>query len=169
MKKISGNSNIAFAVADDMTGTPIPADALSHDGQPGLQRSIVSTSGASASAAVQLTRRLDFTAKGGNALPPNSVITWKGTLTPPHAGNYWIYLQAMGTNAVIKLDGKRLASTGAFQGGVHGDILQANQDNAIPTTDRLDNVRRAVELTAGPHAIEISTSPTHPTLPCRSA
>jgi len=41
---------------------------------------------------------------------------------------------------------------------VHGDILQANQDNAIPTTDGLDNVRRAVELTAGAHAIEISTS-----------
>ena len=32
---------------------------------------------------------------------------------------------------------------------MHGDILQANQDNAIPTTDGLDNVRRAVELTAG--------------------
>jgi beta-glucosidase len=40
---------------------------------------------------------------------------------------------------------------------VHGDILQANQDNAIPTTDGLDNVRRAVDLTAGPHAIEITT------------
>ena len=108
---------------------------------------------------MQTDPQLDFTVKGGNALPPNSVVTWKGTLTPPHAGNYWIYLQAMGTNARISLDGKRLASTGAFQGGVHGDILQANQDNAIPTTDGLDNVRRAVELTAGPHAIEINTSP----------
>jgi beta-glucosidase len=65
----------------------------------------------------------------------------------------------LGTNASISLDGKRLAGTGAFQGGVHGDILQANQDNAVPTTDGLDNVRRAVELTAGPHAIEIKTSP----------
>ena len=58
----------------------------------------------------------------------------------------------------ISLDGKRLAGTGAFQGGVHGDILQANQDNAIPTTDGLDNVRRAVDLNAGPHAIEVTTS-----------
>ncbi len=64
----------------------------------------------------------------------------------------------MGTNASIFLDGKRLASTGASQGGVHGDILQANQDNAVPTTDHLDNVRRAVELTNGPHEIEIDTS-----------
>jgi beta-glucosidase len=159
MKKISGNSDIGFAVADDMTGTTIPASALGHDGQPGLQRAIVSTSASSASAAMQTDPQLDFTVKGGNPLPPNSVITWKGTLTPPHAGTYWIYLQAMGTNARISLDGKRLASTGAFQGGVHGDILQANQDNAIPTTDHLDNVRRAVELTAGPHAIEVNTSP----------
>ena len=158
MKKISGNSDIGFAVADDMTGTAIPASALSHDGQPGLQRSIVSTSGNTASAAMQTDPQLDFTIKGGNALPPSSIVTWKGTLTPPAAGTYWIYLQALGTNAVIKLDGKRLAATGAFQGGVHGDILQANQDNAIPTTDGLDNVRRAVDLTAGPHTIEVNTS-----------
>lgn len=159
MKRISGNSDIGFAVDDDMTGTTIPANVFSHDGKSGLQRSIVSASGTSASAAVQTDPQLDFTVKGGNPLPPNSVVMWKGTLTPPHAGTYWIYLQAMGTNAIIKLDGKRLASTGAFQGGVHGDILQANQDNAIPTTDRLDNVRRAVELTAGPHTIEVTTSP----------
>jgi len=160
MKKISGNSNIAFAVNDDMTGTAIPASAFSHDGQPGLQRSIVSTPAPnSVNAATQTDPQLDFTIKGGNALPPNSIVTWKGTLTPPHAGTYWIYLQAMGTNARISLDGKRLASTGAFQGGVHGDILQANQDNAIPTTDHLDNVRRAVELAAGPHTIEVNTSP----------
>ncbi len=160
MKRISGNSDIGFAVDDDMTGTTVPASALSHNGQPGLQRSIVSAPNSkSVSAAVQTDPQLDFTVKGGNALPPNSIITWKGTLTPPHAGTYWLYLQAMGTNARIALDGKRLASTGAFQGGVHGDILQANQDNAIPTTDRLDNVRRAVELTAGPHSIEVNTGP----------
>ena len=147
MKKISGDSDIGFAVADDMTGTLVPASALSHDGQPGLLRT-----GAS-----QPDLQINFTSKGGNALPPNSAITWKGTLTPPSPGTHWLYLQAMGTNARISLDGKRLASTGAFQGGVHGDILQANQDNTVPTTDGLDDVRRAVELTAGPHSIEIST------------
>ena len=159
IKKISGNANIKFAVNDDMTGTPIPASAFTHDGKPGLERSQVSTpSGNSASASKQTDAQINFTVQGHNALPPNSIVMWKGTLTPPHAGTYWLYLQAMGTNANISLDGKRLAGTGAFQGGVHGDILQANQDNAIPTTDHLDNVRRAVELTAGPHAIEIKTS-----------
>lgn len=151
MKKISGNSNIRFAVDDDMTGTTVPASALGHEGKPGLERT--------GSGASQTDAQLNFTVKGGNALAPNSVVTWKGTLTVPHDGNYWLYLQALGTNANIALDGKPLARTGAFQGGVHGDILQANQDNAIPTTDGLDNVRRAVDLTAGPHAIEIKTSP----------
>jgi len=151
MKKISGNSQIKFAVADDMTGALVPENVLSHNGKPGLERT-----GGSASS---IDAQINFTVKGGNALPPNSTLDWKGTLTPPHAGAYWIYLQAMGTNAEISLDGKRLARTGAFQGGVHGDILQANQDNAVPTTDGLDNLRRAVELSAGPHQIEIKTSP----------
>ena len=149
LRKISGDANIKFAVDDDMTGVPVPASALSHDGKPGLERT--------GSGAAQTDAELNFT--GAHALAPNSVVAWKGSLTAPHAGTYWLYLQAMGTNASIILDGKRLAATGAFQGGVHGDILQANQDNAIPTTDKLDNVRRAVELTAGPHAVEVKTSP----------
>ena len=122
--------------------------ALGHDGKPGLERT--------GSGAAQTDSEINFT--GANALAPNSVVTWKGTLTAPHAGTYWLYLQAMGTNANLRLDGKRVAGTGAFQGGVHGDILQANQDNVVPTPDLLDNARRAVELTAGPHEIEIKTS-----------
>jgi beta-glucosidase len=146
-KKISGNSNLQFAVADDMTGSTIPTSALSHDGQPGLAR----VNG-------EADPQIDFTTKNGHALPPNSVIKWTGTLTPPHAGVYWICLQALGTNASLSIDGKGFARTGAFQGGVHGDILQANQDNIVPTPDGLDNVRRAIELSAGPHAIELSTT-----------
>jgi len=151
MKKISGNNNIRFAVDDDMTGATVPASLLSHDGKPGLVRT--------GSGHAVTDPQINFTVAGGNALPPNSTVVWKGTLTVPHAGEYWIYLQALGTNARINLDGKGLAATGAAQGGNHGDILQATQDNALPTTDHLDNVRRAVQLTAGAHVIEVSTSP----------
>ncbi len=35
LKKITGNANIKFAVDDDMTGTTVPASALSHDGKAG--------------------------------------------------------------------------------------------------------------------------------------
>ncbi len=151
MKKISGSDNIQFAVADDMNGTTIPASLFTYNGKPGLLRSEADKQ--------QIDAQLDFTTKNGNALPPNSTVTWKGTLNVPAAGTYWIYLQAMGTNASIAVDGKRLARTGAFQGGVHGDILQANQDNVVPTPDGLDNVRRAVEFTAGPHQVEVKTTP----------
>lgn len=151
MKRISGNPNIRFAVDDDMTGTPVPASALSYNHKPGLLRV--------GPGAPQIDGQLDFTNQGGNALPPNTTVTWKGSLTPPSAGTYWLYLQAMGANASMFLDGKRLGATGASQGGVHGDVLQANQDNVVPTSDGLDNVRRAVVLSAGPHPIEIQINP----------
>ncbi|MDE3149906.1 MAG: glycoside hydrolase family 3 C-terminal domain-containing protein, partial [Acidobacteriota bacterium] len=151
MKNISGNPNIRFAVDDDMTGTTVPAGALSHDGKPGLLRT--------GPGPEQTDAQVNFTVKGGNALAPNSTFTWKGTLTVPRAGDYWLYLQALGDDANFSIDGKRLGATGAAQGGIHGDILQANQDNAIPTTDGIDNLRRSVNLAAGPHAIQINIRP----------
>jgi len=151
LRRISGNRNIRFAVDDDMTGTPIPANAFSHDGKPGLVRTGLGDRVTDA--------KIDFTTAGGNALPSNSTATWTGKLSISHAGEYWIYLQALGTNALVKVDGKGLAGTGAAQGGDHGDILQANQDNALPTTDGLDDVRRVIYLEAGTHDIEVSTSP----------
>ncbi len=148
LRKITGNSKIQIAVADDMTGTTIPAGVFSHDGKTGLVRD-----------GGKADPQINFTTKGGNALPENSRITWKGTLTVPSDGEYWMYLQALGTNAGLKVDGKRVCHTGAMQGGVHGDILQANMDNVVPTTDQLDNVRRPLELKAGPHAIEVAVDP----------
>jgi beta-glucosidase len=148
LKKITGNTKIQIAVADDMTGSTIPAALLSHDGKPGLVRDDGKEDA-----------QINFTVKGGNALPANSKITWKGTLTVPADGEYWMYLQALGTNAGLKIDDKRVGHTGAAQGGVHGDILQANKDNVVPATDLLDNVRRPAELKAGPHTIEIAVDP----------
>jgi beta-glucosidase len=151
LRRISGHQDIRYAVDDDMTGTPIPAQALSHGGKPGLERS--------GSAGEHTDAELDFTQKRGNALPPDTKAEWSGALAVSKGGSTWLYLQALGTDASLYVDGKRLAVTGTFQGDVHGDILQANQDNVLPTTDGLDNVRRAIELTAGKHAISISISP----------
>jgi beta-glucosidase len=150
LKRISGNPDIRFAVDDDMTGTPIPAQALSHGGKPGLERS--------GSAGRHIDATVNFTSKRGDALAPNTRATWSGTLAVPTSGSYWLYLQALGTDASLFIDGQRVGVTGTFQGDVHGDILQANQDNAIPTTDGLDNVRHAVELAAGAHAIKVQIS-----------
>ncbi|MGO9935725.1 MAG: beta-glucosidase family protein [Steroidobacteraceae bacterium] len=151
LRRISGNPNIRFAVDDDMTGTPIPAAALSHDGKPGLERADPG--------GLQTDATVDFTVKGGNAIAPNTKATWTGALTVANSGAYWLYLQALGTDSSLFIDGKRVGVTGTFQGDVHGDILQANQDSTVPTTDGLDNVRHAVDLRAGPHAIKITISP----------
>ena len=151
LKRLSGNAKIQFAVDSDITGSTIPAALLGHDGTPGLLRT--------GDGADRVDETVNFTLNGGNALKSNATITWRGTLTVPTAGRYWICLQALGTNARFNIDGKRLARTGATQGAVHGDILQANQDNLVPTPDGLDNVRRAIDLTAGPHPIEIALTP----------
>jgi len=151
LKRISGNQHIQFAVDDDMTGTPIPEEALSHDGKPGLERV--------EAGATQIDTELNFTVQRGNPLPPNSKATWTGSLTVANAGSYWLYLQVLGTGASLFVDGKRIGITGTFLGDVHGDILQANQDNTLPTTDGLDNVRHAVELTAGVHSIKVQINP----------
>jgi beta-glucosidase len=124
---------------------------LSHDGQPGLLRT-------SANGTSSVDPVLDFTTKNGNALAPNSVVTWKGEVQIPSDGSYWFYLQLLGTRGKLSIDGKEVGRSGAVAGTVHGDVQHATQDNGIPTTDGLDNIRRAVQLTAGKHAIEVVTS-----------
>jgi beta-glucosidase len=151
LRGLAGIPNIQYAVADDMTGSPIPAALFSHDGKPGLERR--------GSDGQRLDSTVNFTTKLGTALVPDSVATWTGNLQVETGGRYWLYLQALGTNARLYVDGKRVAITGVFQGDVHGDILQANQDNVVPTTDGLDNVRHEVQMEAGSHPIRIEISP----------
>jgi beta-glucosidase len=151
LKRIVPEAHIAFAVDDDMTGTPIDAAMLSHDGKPGLLRT-----DSAGNAAVDA--QLDFTHSNHKSLPANTTFTWSGTLTVPSAGDYWIYLQALGSRGALKIDGKAIGRTGATKGTVHGDIQYATQDNGFPTVDGLDNVRRSVQLTAGPHELTVEAS-----------
>ncbi len=151
LQKLAPDAKVTFAVDDDMTGTPIPAAALSHDAKPGLVRT--DAAGKSSDDA-----QIDFTAANHAALAADGVYTWKGTLTVPAAGDYWIYLQALGARGVFSIDGKGIAKTGATKGTVHGDVQHPTQDNAFPTTDGLDNVRRAVTLTAGAHELSVTAS-----------
>jgi beta-glucosidase len=149
LKKISGNSRIRFAVGEDMTGTTVPVEVLSHDDKPGLVRS--EEGNTSVDAQIDLT--------GKHALASNTTAVWKGSIAIARSGVYWFYLQVMGADASFTIDGKRLAGTGASQGSKHGDTLQANEDNIVPTPDGLDNVRRAVALTAGTHSLEVRVAP----------
>ncbi|MGB2628161.1 MAG: glycoside hydrolase family 3 C-terminal domain-containing protein [Candidatus Acidiferrum sp.] len=151
LKLIAPDSRITFAVDDDMTGLPIDASFLSHQGKPGLLRT-------DADGKSSIDSQLDFTHSNHKALPANGTFTWKGTLTIQSAGEYWIYLQVLGARGRLSIDGKEIGKTGATRGAVHGDIQYATQDNTIPTTDGLDNVRRIAQLAAGPHEITVEAS-----------
>lgn len=137
--------HITYAVADDMTGSPIPASLFFHSGQPGLVRE----EGKGRTARIDPI--VDFTARNGHALPAGSSFTWRGTLDIPEGGAYWIYLQLLGCSAQLEIDGMPAGqSAGLFQ---HGDYLQPAEDNVVPTTDNLDDVRRAVYLAKGSHSL----------------
>jgi beta-glucosidase len=71
----------------------------------------------------------------------------------PIAGDYDIDLQLLGATGSFGIDGKAIGKMGWWGG--HGDIVFANRDNVVPTTDGLDNLRRLVHLDAGAHAIAI--------------
>lgn len=151
LRKSAPEAQITFSVDDDMTGTPIDAALLSHDGKAGLLR----TDGAGNKV---VDAQLDFTHSNQKSLPANGKFTWKGTLSVSTAGDYWIYLQALGARGALSIDGKPIGRTGAMKGAVHGDIQYATQDNGLPTVDGLDNVRRSVALSAGPHEITVEAS-----------
>lgn len=154
IRKDDPEAKINYAVADDMTGTPIPAANLTHDdGQPGLLRST------DANSSSPVDPQIDFTKANGKALPANSQTTWKGTLTVPAAGSYWIYLQLLGAAGSVSLDGKPIAAATGLRGAVHGDTVIGGKDGLMPTTDGLDNVRVAVQLSAGPHVLELTAEP----------
>jgi beta-glucosidase len=148
LRKLAPDAHVTFSVDDDMTGRPVPATALSRGGHPGLERS-----GGGADAT------LNFTRSNGKALPPDATATWTGDLPAASDGDYWLYLQVLGARGVMSVDGREVGRTGAAKGTVHGDIQHSSQDNGLPTTDGLDNVHRALHLTAGTHSLRVELPP----------
>jgi beta-glucosidase len=135
-----------------MTGVPVPASALSHDGQPGLLRTDTKTN------AAEVAPQIDFTAANGKALPAGSSWKWTGTFTVPTAGSYFLNLQMLGTTGALTIDGKRVGGVGSHSGNIHGNILMAGEHNIVPTPDGIDNLRRRVDLKAGAHTIAVTTT-----------
>ncbi|HMD95707.1 MAG TPA: glycoside hydrolase family 3 C-terminal domain-containing protein [Terriglobia bacterium] len=150
VRKLAPTAKVTYAVADDMTGTAVPAGVLSHDGQPGLLRTDAKTK------ATQVDPQLNFTKSNHQALPAGGSYTWTGTLNAPSAGDYLIYLQILGTSGALSVDGKRIVSSGNPLGNLHGNVIKAGEHNVLPTTDGLDNMRHRLSLTAGPHALSVT-------------
>ena len=144
-------ADIRFAVADNMSGTPIPASAFTHDGQPGLVRT--STSGST-----QVDADVDFTTASKKPLPARTTASWTGNLIVPSEGLYEIDVQMLGAVASLKIDGKAFSGIQAGMGNSRADSIQASQSSMMPTPDGLNNVRKQATLTAGAHAIELTVS-----------
>ena len=147
----SDASLITLAVENDMTGQPVPAAVLSHDGQPGLAETL---NGRGQGVAPEL----NYTIGKGNALPPATTNQWTGQLDVATEGDYRLYVQTMGARGELFVDGERIAGSSSATGARHGDTIQANQDNVLPTTDGLNNVRAQVHLGVGKHDIRIETT-----------
>jgi beta-glucosidase len=145
------NVHITYAVADNMTGTAIPAEFLTHYKKLGLERK------SKTGKLQRIDTQLSFTISNDKALPSNSTYSWDGTLMVPTTGSYMLYLQNLGCYASLVLDGKKLASS--HQMVIHGDITQAGQDDVLPTTDGLDDLRVRIHLIAGPHILKVAVKP----------
>jgi beta-glucosidase len=150
-----GGAHIGYAVADDLTGVPVPASALSHDGSPGLVR----TTGGSSTTSVD--PQLNFTTGGGNALGAGSTQTWTGTLTAPTAGPYWLNVQALGGTAGLTVDGKTLTTVGAGFGTAprYGVVHPTDGNAPTATADGLANGRTLIQLAAGAHTLSVVEKP----------
>jgi len=152
LRQLAGSAaHITYAVADDMEGTPIPAQYLTHYGVPGLERRMWNED------AVHIDPKIDFTSKAGNALPVNSSIVWNGTLNVPASGKYRLQLQLLGCWGKLKIDDLVVAKN--WFNFIHGEIIQPGQDSLLPTSDGLDNLRAEMELSAGPHRIQVEVNP----------
>jgi beta-glucosidase len=136
---------VQLAVADDMTGEPIPKQAFAH----------LTRAGEHGQAGVP-EEQIDFTRKSGHALAAGTRTRWDGTLMIPEGGDYDIDLQLLGATGKFFIDERKVGDMGWWGG--HGDIVFPNRDNVVPTTDGLDNVRRLVHLSAGPHAVRVEVA-----------
>ena len=152
LKQLAGSAaHVIYAPADDMNGTAIPAQYLTHFGEAGLERRVWNQD------AVSIDPRIDFTLGAHNALPANQSIVWTGTLTAPESGKYRLHLQLLGCIGKLKIDDQMVDKN--WFNWIHGEVTQAGQDNIFPTTDGLDNLRAAMELSAGPHRFYLEVAP----------
>jgi len=152
LKKLAGEgAHVTYAVADDMDGTVIGAQYLSHFGEQGLERRTWNED------ALRVDREVNFTQAAGSALGANQSIVWSGTLTVPETGTYRIHLQLLGCYGKLKIDGQVVDKN--WFNFIHGEVIQPGEANIFPKTDGLDNLRAAMELKAGQHRFYLEVAP----------
>src|SRR5215472_2378934 len=168
-RSASGQSqtNIRYALGDDLTGVPLAGPLLSNERGVGLLRHQATPP----SPETKLDEIMDF--KGSTALAPGTAYTWTGTLTIPAEGDYTFMLQAAvgdgaNGNGGMTIDGQKVFTArggvvppgfGGLDAGPNGAIIK-KWASLLPTTDNRNNPRVTLHLSAGPHPIEITASST---------
>ncbi len=152
LRKLAPESaHITWSVANDMDGTVIGPQYLSHFGEPGLERRTWNED------ALRVDPQLNFTSSAGTSLSPNQSIVWTGTLTVPQTGSYRIHLQLLGCYGKLKIDDQVVDKN--WFNFIHGEIIQPGEANIFPTADGLDNLRAAMDLNAGEHRFYLEVAP----------
>ncbi len=152
LRKLAPESaHITWSVANDMDGTVIGPQYLSHFGEPGLERRTWNED------ALRVDPQLNFTSSAGTSLSPNQSIVWTGTLTVPQTGSYRIHLQLLGCYGKLKIDDQVVDKN--WFNFIHGEIIQPGEANIFPTSDGLDNLRAAMDLNAGEHRFYLEIAP----------
>lgn len=147
-------AHLTYAVADELTGTPIPASYFTTNGHPGLTRT--DSHGATTS-----DPQVNFTSTNGAALRAGSTYSWTGDLNITTAGSYWLNIQALGAMGALEVDGKPLTIVGAgFRPVPRYGVVHPTDGNApTATMDGLANGRTLVSLSAGTHTLKIVATP----------
>lgn len=144
---LGASARITHAAGDELTGTTIPASALTADGSQGSGL----TRRATDLTLIGVDQGVDFI--GSKALPMGQGYSWRGTLRVPESGRYALQMHSWGGTGVLKIDGQPRAFSAAVRFG-HG--IPRKYSSIVPTTDGLDNAQYVAEFEAGKaYAIEV--------------
>src|SRR6185436_19157215 len=102
LKTTTKSNGLEVAVADDMTGVPIPASALTDVARIDAD-SKVPVAGQRIDQSID--QSIDFTRRSGRPLPAGTNARWSATLNAPVAGDYDIDLQLLGATGKCVVDG----------------------------------------------------------------
>ena len=138
--------NITFAVGRDVQGVAVPSGALAPPNAAPSQHGVLRTN--TVTGATQIDPNIDFV--GANALPEGTQASWTGTLTAPTTGNYLLAVQTDGTGGTLTVDGQPVITS---------SVLAALGTTLHKTTDGLANSFAYLNLTAGPHTIQVTAAP----------
>jgi beta-glucosidase len=127
-------------------GVAVPSGALAPPNAAPSQHGVLRTN--TVTGATQIDPNLDFV--GANALPEGTQATWTGTITAPTTGNYLLAVQTDGTGGTLTVDGQPVITS---------SILAALGTTLHKTTDGLANSFAYLNLTAGPHTIQVTAAP----------